>query len=65
MTRKPKVHFPGRFICYGLIPEGIKITGWGAGAYQAEYMAKFWKPTPPFFYVIIHLRFWEFLIGVI
>jgi hypothetical protein len=42
-------------ICYGLIPEGTKITGWGAGAYQAEYMAKFWKP---FWFLALFTGFW-------
>ena len=38
----------GMYLCVliavGIIPEGTKITGLAAGAYQAEYMAKFWKP---------------------
>jgi hypothetical protein len=42
-------------ICYGLIPEGTKITGWGAGAYQAEYMARFWKP---FWFLALFTGFW-------
>jgi hypothetical protein len=28
----------------GIIPEGTKITGLAAGAYQAEFMSKLWKP---------------------
>jgi hypothetical protein len=38
----------GMYLCVliavGIIPEGTKITGLAAGAYQAEYMAKLWKP---------------------
>jgi Mn2+/Fe2+ NRAMP family transporter len=49
----------GMYLCvlvsYGLIPEGTKITGWAAGAYQAEYMAKFWKP---FWFLALFTGFW-------
>jgi hypothetical protein len=39
----------------GIIPEGTKLTGIGAGAYQAEYMAKFWKP---FWFLSLFTGFW-------
>jgi hypothetical protein len=49
----------GMYLCvllaYGLIPVGTKLTGWGAGAYQAEYMAKFWKP---FWFLSLFTGFW-------
>ena len=38
----------GMYLCVllgvGIIPQGTKLTGLPAGAYQAEYMAKVWGP---------------------
>ena len=49
----------GMYLCVllaaGIIPEGTKLTGWGAGAYQAEYMAKFWGP---FWFLSLFTGFW-------
>jgi hypothetical protein len=49
----------GMYLCvllaYGLIPPGTKLTGWASGAYQAEYMAKFWRP---FWFLSLFTGFW-------
>jgi hypothetical protein len=49
----------GMYLCVllgaGIIPEGTKLTGMGAGAYQAEYMAKFWSP---FWFLSLFTGFW-------
>jgi hypothetical protein len=49
----------GMFFCvnlaYSIIPEGVKLTGWAAGAYQAEYMGKFWGPL---FFLTLFIGFW-------
>ena len=49
----------GMYLCVliavGLIPEGTKITGLAAGAYQAQYMAKFWKPL---WFLSLFTGFW-------
>ena len=49
----------GMYLCVliavGIIPAGTKITGLAAGAYQAEYMAKFWKPL---WFLALFTGFW-------
>lgn len=49
----------GMFLCVllgvGIIPEGTKLTGLAAGAYQAEYMAKLWKPL---WFLSLFTGFW-------
>jgi Mn2+/Fe2+ NRAMP family transporter len=49
----------GMYLCVliavGLIPEGTKITGLASGAYQAEYMAKYWKPL---WFLCLFTGFW-------
>ena len=49
----------GMYLCVllgmGIIPEGTKLTGIGAGAYQAEYMAKVWGP---FWFLSLFTGFW-------
>jgi Mn2+/Fe2+ NRAMP family transporter len=49
----------GMYLCVllgaGIIPEGTKLTGLGAGAYQAEYMAKVWGP---FWFLSLFTGFW-------
>jgi hypothetical protein len=49
----------GMFFCvnlaYSIIPEGVKLTGWAAGAYQAQYMGKFWGPL---FFLTLFIGFW-------
>jgi hypothetical protein len=49
----------GMYFCvllaYGIIPLGTKITGIATGAYQAEYMAKFWTPL---WFLSLFTGFW-------
>ena len=49
----------GMYFCvllaYGIIPAGTKITGIATGAYQAEYMAKFWGPL---WFISLFTGFW-------
>ncbi len=49
----------GMYLCVllgvGIIPTGTKLTGMGAGAYQAEYMAKFWSPL---WFISLFTGFW-------
>ena len=49
----------GMYLCVllavGVIPAGTKIAGIGAGAYQAEYMAKFWGPL---WFLSLFTGFW-------
>jgi len=49
----------GMYFCvllaYGIIPFGTKITGVATGAYQADYMMKFWKPL---WFLSLFTGFW-------
>jgi hypothetical protein len=49
----------GMYLCvllaYGIIPAGTKISGIATGAYQAEYMMKFWKPL---WFLSLFTGFW-------
>lgn len=49
----------GMYLCcliaFGVIPTGTKLSGIAAGAYQAEYMMKFWKPL---WFLSLFTGFW-------
>jgi hypothetical protein len=49
----------GMYLCtllaYGIIPAATKLTGIASGAYQAEYMMKFWKPL---WFLSLFTGFW-------
>jgi hypothetical protein len=49
----------GMYLCVllavGIIPQGTAITGLAAGAYQAQYMAKYWQPL---WYISLFTGFW-------
>jgi hypothetical protein len=49
----------GMYFCVllavGTIPAGTKISGIATGAYQAEFMAKFWKPL---WFISLFTGFW-------
>jgi uncharacterized protein YhhL (DUF1145 family) len=49
----------GMYLCVliavAIIPAGMKITGMAAGAYQAEYMWKFWAPL---WFLALFTGFW-------
>ncbi len=49
----------GMYLCVliavGIIPEATKVTGLAAGAYQAEFMAKSWKPL---WFLSLFTGFW-------
>jgi uncharacterized protein YhhL (DUF1145 family) len=42
-------------IAVAIIPAGMKITGMAAGAYQAEYMWKYWAPL---WFLALFTGFW-------
>jgi hypothetical protein len=49
----------GMYLCVliavGIIPQGTNLQGLAAGAYQAEYMMKFWKPL---WFLCLFTGFW-------
>jgi hypothetical protein len=49
----------GMYLCvliaYGVIPGGTKLTGIASGAYQAEFMMKYWKPL---WFLALFTGFW-------
>jgi len=49
----------GMYLCVliatAIVPAGTKLTGLAAGAYQAQYMMKYWKPL---WYLALFTGFW-------